>query len=92
MASGCSTRGRWPASGTTSSRPFSKAFAYAAPYSGVTIRSLSPHTSSAGCRTRPRRRISVGSCMQGLPAGSRMVAMLPWRRASSSAGRVARSA
>ena len=91
VASGCSSCGRCPAWLMTANRACGKSAAMACPYPGVTIRSLSPQSTSTGISTRPRRPASPGSCMYGSPANTRMVAMLAARCAACSGGTVAGS-
>ena len=91
VAAGCSSCGRCPARLMTANRARGKAAAMACPYPGVTIRSLSPQSTSTGISTRPSRTASPGSCMYGSPANTRMVAMLAARCAACSGGTVAGS-
>ena len=62
---GVSTWGMWPVSVSSSNRAFGMAAAKARPYSGSTIRSLSPHTTRVGTVTSWRRPSRLGSDIAG---------------------------
>src|SRR5689334_1751214 len=62
-ALGCSRCGKCPALSITAKRALGSAAAKLRPYSGATMRSALPHSTSAGIPIRCSRAFSFGLCM-----------------------------